>query len=292
MIAAAARPSSSGAFRGEVLKVSRQRSTWLMLLGAFVLLGVIVLASSSAGKLRADLRGDPSTFVDDMVQIYGTVFQVGSGIFLLLVGARLLGMEYSSGTIRVLYARGVGRLQLLVVKLLSMLVLGLLLLAGYVLLVAVIVATTVQAWSGGLAPLGQVSAAEWQNVARAIGFYTANIGVVILVAAAAAAIGRSLSFALAAALALFPVDNFGSLICALLARATQHPHPWNDINQWFLGPNLNYLLSLWETTKPRPAFAAPTAPVDLTHVVAVIAAWSLALAAIAVGRTLRPDVLE
>jgi len=286
------RPSIPGAFRAEVLKVSRQLSVWLMLLGGVVLLGIVVLASTTSGPFKDHLARDPSLFINDVVEIYGTMFQVGSGIVLLIVASRLLSMEYSGGTVRILYARGVGRVQLLLTKMAAVTVFGLLLLAGYLVVVGVIVATTVRAWSGSLTALGQVSTEEWQNVERALVFYVANIVVLVLVAAAAAALGRSLTFALPAALALFPADNFTSIICALVANATRHQHPWLDINQWFLGPNLNNLLSLWETTQPRPAFAIPEVKVDLTHTVLVIAAWSVAMGLSAVARTARPDVLE
>jgi len=285
-------PSLIGTFRGEALKVSRQLSIWLMILAAFGLLGVIVLATSTAGPFKDDLQHRPSAFLNDVVQIYGTVFQVGSGIVLLVVAARLLSMEYSSGTIRILYARGVGRLQLLLVKMAALLTFGLLLLIGYVVVVGVIVAVFAVAWTGGLSALGRVASAEWQDVERALVFYAANLGVLVLVAAAAAGLGRSLAFALPAALALFPADNFASLICSLVARVTQHQHPWLDLNQWFLGPNLNNVIPLWLSTHPRPAFAAPLVIVDLTHTVAVIAAWVIGLATIAVGRCILPDVLE
>jgi ABC-type transport system involved in multi-copper enzyme maturation permease subunit len=52
-------------------------------------------------------------FIHDCLQIYGTVFQIGSGIFLLIVSARLFAMEYAAGTVRIVYARGVSRLGLL-----------------------------------------------------------------------------------------------------------------------------------------------------------------------------------
>ncbi len=287
-----ARPSALGAFRGEALKLSRQLSVWLMILGAFVLLGIIVLASSTASSFKADLARDPSLFMNDAVQVYGTVFQVGSGIFLLIVSARLLAMEYSSGTIRIIYARGMGRLQLLLTKLAALTALGLLMLAGYLLVVGAIVVVTVRSWQGSLAPLGHISPAEWANVLRALVFCAANVLVLVTLAAAAAGLGRSLAFALPAALALFPADNFSTVICLLIARVTGHDHPWLDITQWLLGPNLNNLLPLWETTHPRAAFATPLVKVDLTQTVAVIAAWSVAFAVVAVVRAVRPDVLE
>lgn len=280
--------------RGEVLKLTRQLSLWLMLLGALGLLGVVSLGVTTAGsdRLKDLLAHNPSLFIDNMAELYETVFQLGSGIFLLIVSVRLFAMEYSSGTIRILYARGVGRLQLLLTKFAVLLVLGVLLLAGYLLLSSAIVALTVNAWSGSLTQLDRVSAAEWQNVRRAVEFAAANLVVLVLLAAAVAGLGRSLSFALPAALALFPADNFATVLLLLASRATGQSHPWLDINQWFLGPNLNVILSLWETTHPRPAFAVPLVTVSLTHAVWVVIAWSAGLAAIALYRTLRPDVLE
>jgi ABC-2 type transport system permease protein len=289
---AALRPRTTGIFRAEALKLRRQRSLWVMVAGAFVLLAVVVLASTTAPSFKDDLKSDPSRYVNDVVQVYGTVFQIGSGIFLLVVASRLLAMEYSAGTIRVLYARGAGRLQLLLTKMAALFVLGLVLLAGFLVVVAVIALLTVEAWSGSTAPLTQVSVTEWQNVARAVAFYVANLGILVLVAAAAAGLGRSLSFAIPAAMVLFPADNFLTVICNLVARVTGHPHPWTDITQWLLGPNLNYVLTVWETTRPRPAFAVPLVPVDLTHVTLVISGWAVLLAAIAVVRAVRPDVLE
>ena len=44
--------------------------------------------------------------------------------------------------------------------------------------------------------------------------------------------------------------------------------------------------------RSRPAFAAPLAPVDLNHALAVVGAFALVFAVIAVTRTIRPDVLE
>jgi hypothetical protein len=166
------------------------------------------------------------------------------------------------------------------------------LLAAYTVIVGGIVAVAVQTWSGGLSPLEHVSTEAWQNVLRTVAFNAGNIFLVVLLAAAAAALGRSLPFALAGSLALFPADNFLVVICSLIGRATGHSWPWNDVTQWLLGPNLNMVQNLWLTTRPRAAFASPLVQVDLTHVLVVIGAWVAGFAVIALVRTLRPDVLE
>lgn len=83
-----------------------------------------------------------------MPDLYGRVFQIGSGILLLLVGSRLIAMEYSSGTIHIAYARGVGRLQLLLGKLTLLVIIAIVLLAGYLVVVGGIVAALYASWTG------------------------------------------------------------------------------------------------------------------------------------------------
>ena len=118
------RPSFVGAVRGEALKISRQLSFWLMLAGAFVLLAIITLAISSASNIQDQLKSNPTAFAYGARDVFGTVYQIGSGIFLLIVGSRLFAMEYSSGTIRIIYARGTGRLRLLLAKMLTLAIIG------------------------------------------------------------------------------------------------------------------------------------------------------------------------
>ena len=289
----ALRPSFVGVVRGEALKLSRQLSLWLTLAGGAVLLAVIVLAITGATNLKESLIANPTAWAYNMLEVFGTVFQIGSGIFLLLFGSRLIGMEYSSGTIRVLYARGTGRLRLLLAKLFTLAVVGLALFAGYVLIVGAVLALMILTLSGSLDPVSSISNEFWGDLGRWAAVQGISMGMAILLAAAAAAVGRSLAFAIAAALAFYPADNFLNIIEILAIRATGHDQPWTAISQYQLGPNLNVVLNLIEPGHhSRPAFAAPLAPVDATHALAVIGAFAIGFAAIAILRTLRPDVLE
>ena len=293
MSAAAVRPRFFGAVRGEAIKVTRQLSFWLMLVGAFVLLGVIILAISSAQNVGDAMRTDPTGFLYTSLDIFGTTFQIGSGIFLLIIGSRLIGMEYSSGTVRILYARGAGRLRLLLAKMLALALIGVALLAGYALVVGGIMAALIAGYTGSLDPLQQVSNAFWQDLARWGLVQGMSMSMAILLAAAAAGLGRSLAFAMAGSLAFFPADNFLTIILALGARATGHIHPWYDISQYQLGGNLNVVLRLIEPSHhSRPAFAAPLLPVDATHALSVIGVYAVLFAALAIWRAIKPDVLE
>jgi ABC-type transport system involved in multi-copper enzyme maturation permease subunit len=279
--------------RGEALKVSRQLSFWLMLAGSVVLLAIITLAISSASNIQDQLKTNPTAFAYGARDVFGTVFQIGSGIFLLIVGSRLFAMEYSAGTIRIIYARGTGRLSLLLAKMFILAAIGVVLLAGYSVIAAGTLALLVNAWSGSIAPLQNLPSQFWQDLEMWALVQGMSMGVVILMAAAAAGIGRSLAFAMAASLAFFPVDNFTVILEALGSRITKQDHPWLNISQYQLGPNLNTVLNLIEPGHhARAAFATPLLPVDATHALLVIGIFALGFAVIAVVRTVRPDVLE
>jgi ABC-2 type transport system permease protein len=287
------RPSFVGAVRGEALKISRQLSFWLMLAGAFVLLAIITLAISSASNIQDQLKSNPTAFAYGARDVFGTVYQIGSGIFLLIVGSRLFAMEYSSGTIRIIYARGTGRLRLLLAKMLTLAFIGVILLVGYSVVAGATLALLVNAWAGSLAPLQHLPNEFWQDLETWALVQGMSMGIVILMAAAAAGIGRSLAFAMAASLAFFPVDNFSVILEALGSRITRQDHPWLTISQYQLGPNLNTVLGLIEPGHhARAAFASPLTPVDGIHALVVIGAFALAFAFIAVVRAVRPDVLE
>jgi ABC-2 type transport system permease protein len=287
------RPSFAGSVRGEALKLSRQLSFWLTLAGGVVLLAVIVLAISGATNLKESLQANPTAWAYNMLEVFGTVFQIGSAIVLLIFGARLIAMEYSFGTIRILYARGAGRLRLLLAKLFTLAVVGVALFVGYALIAGAILALMVLALNGSLEPISRISNEFWGDLGRWAAVQGMSMAMAILLAAAAAAIGRSLAFAIAAALAFYPADNFLTILELLAIRATGHEQPWTAISQYQLGPNLNVLLNLIEPGHhSRPAFAAPLAPVDATHALAVIGVFALGCIVVALARSLRPDVLE
>jgi ABC-2 type transport system permease protein len=293
MNAAARRPRFLGMVRGESLKVSRQLSFWLMLGGSFVLLAIITLAIASASNIQDQLKTDPTGWAYGARDVFGTIYQIGSGIFLLIVGSRLFAMEYSSGTIRIIYARGTGRLHLLLAKMLTLAIIGVALLVGYLVVAGGILALLVNAWTGSIAPLQHLPSQFWQDLGMWGVVQGMSMGIAILMAAAAAGIGRSLAFAMAASLAFFPVDTFSVILEALGSRITKQDHPWLDISRYQLGANLNIVLNLIEPGHhARAAFATPLLPVDATHALVVIGAFALGFAVIAVARTVRPDVLE
>jgi ABC-2 type transport system permease protein len=287
------KPSFFGAVRGEAIKVSRQLSFWLMLLGGLVILGITLVAIRTIGNLPETARTQPTFAIRQLMDVYGAIFQVGSGIVLLITGSRLIAMEYSSGTIRIAYARGVSRVRLLLAKMVLLALLGVGLLVGYLLVAGGIIVALYAGWTGGLAGLDTLDASLKQDFGYWLLVQGISMGMVIMLAAAAAGLGRSMAFAMAASLAFFPIDNFLVGIMALTARATGHDSPWTNITEYLLGPNLNVVLNVIEPDHAsRFAFAPPLNPVDGRHALLVIGAWAVLFVVVAFGRAVRPDVLE
>jgi len=285
-------PSFVGSVGSEALKLRRQGMVWAMLGLALFFFAMLTAALLQAGNVKAQLEQSPSTFLFNFYDIYGTIFDTGSGIFLLIVAARLVGMEYSAGTIRVLLGRGAGRLRLLLAKLTTLGLLGLALLAGFLLLVSAAIYGVVVAWEGSFSKVSSLPSTVWNDLGIVVLIMLTSMGVCILIGAAAATLGRSLAFGIGAALAFFPIDNFGTALLRVLNLLTGW-HFWQDVTAYLLGPNLNALPVLMEMDHAaHAAFATPLVTIDATHAWLVIAAWSLGLIVLTVGLTLRRDVLQ
>jgi len=281
-----------GAVRGEILKLSRQRALWVMLALAVLLFLIVAGALISGSQIRAQLHDHPLAWFYQLLNIFVSVFDAGAGIFLLIGSARLIAMEYSAGTIRVLLGRGTGRLQLLFAKLVALGLLGIALLLVYAVATAIVTYGMAVAWEGSATPITSLPSAAWHNVLVNIEIGLISIAINILIGTAAAVLGRSLAFGLGAAIGFFPADNLGTIVFGLLNRLTGQ-HYWNDITAYLLGPNLNVLQQLLQPDhSPATAFARPLVTVDSTHAVVVIGVWALALLAISVILTSRRDVLQ
>lgn len=285
-------PSFAGAVRGELLKLRRQRSMVGMLLAAVLLFAVVMAVQFSNDALQRTLHGHPRAFFDEQLGILLALFDTGSGIFLLLVSARLVGMEYDAGTIRVLLARGVGRVQLLLAKWLALALLGLLLLAGFMVLAAASLLIVVEVWEGSLTLIASLPAVAWHDLGLNLLVALISVGVCILLGSAASVVGRSLAFGIGAAMAFFPADNFGTVVMGLLGHLT-HQVFWLRVTEYLLGPNLNQLpVELQPDHRAPAAFATPLQPVDATHCLLVIGAYAAVFVVVSLLLTWRRDVLE
>jgi ABC-type transport system involved in multi-copper enzyme maturation permease subunit len=286
------RPTFAGAVRAELLKIRHQAMTWLLVAFMAVVAALAVGSFATSESARQLLAKSPSGFYFTYLSAIGATFTTLSGIFLLLLASRLVSMEYGSGTIRVVLARGTGRLQLLAAQYLALAVAGLLLLVAFTVLSAGALYLVVIAWQGSFDPITTLPSVAWRDTWMTALIALASMAVCILLGGAAAAVGRSVAFAVGVAMAFFPTDNFGTIVMSLLQRIT-HQDLWPRVTQWFLGPNLNQLPAAAQTDHAAGSvFVPPLVPVDATHAWAVVGVYALVFLAGAAVLTWRRDVLE
>jgi ABC-type transport system involved in multi-copper enzyme maturation permease subunit len=293
-----ARPSFFGLVRGEFFKIMRQWTTWILLV---LLVGVTVLPyliETVRPRLQADITSAPLTFFYDQLGIGLSVLRVFTGFFLLIITARLIGQEYQLGTIRVLLGRGVGRLQLLFAKLLTMAIMALILLVVGIALNYLLTLLLVVGVSGNLNAYSALTSQFWSDAGLFVLYILVNMGVSILLATAAAVLGRASVFGISAALAFFPLDNFGTVIMLLANRVTGSDF-WLNITAYFLGPNLNQMPVALTNNRAAtigfgPLYAGGThgIQVDGTHTLVVAAVYAAIFAATAILLTWKRDVKE
>lgn len=288
---AIARPSFAGAVGGEVLKLRRQGWIWAMLGVAVLLFAVLATAFLQAGASRSTPM-PPARYLSNVYDVAQAIFDTGAGIFLLIVSARLVGMEYSGGTIRVLLGRGAGRLRLHLAKLTALTMLGLVLLAGFLVLMAGTEYLAALRQYGSIQPFTSLPARAWNDAWLGVLIALASIVSAIVIGSTAALLGRSLAFGLAVALAFYPADNLVTYACLLLGQLT-HRHAFLDLTAYLLGPTLTSLPVVLERDRDAHAtFLTPQVPVGPTHAWLVVGAW---LAAMLIGGAIllrRRDVLE
>lgn len=285
------RLSFAGSVGAEARKVLGQRSTVAILgVGVLLFVGVMLLLTLSSNGSVA-VRQAPAAYFAEWQDILFTVFTMGAGIVLLLTTARLVGMEYSMGTIRILLARGTGRVQLLLAKLIVLALLGVVLLAVFTVASLIWTGAAVLHWTGSLTALTSLPASTLHDLGLGLVMSLISIGFAILIGGATATLGRSVAFGVGVAMVLFPADNFGTVILGLISRLT-HQQFWMDISAYLLGPNLNHLPTLWiSDRKVLSALTPPLMKVDLMHTLLTIGIWALGLLVLQLVLTWRRDVL-
>lgn len=295
----AAKPSFFGLVRGEFLKVMRQWTTWILLV---LLVGVTILPyiiETVRPHFLTDIQSTPLTVYYDQMGIGLSVLRVFTGFFLLIITARMIGQEYQLGTIRVLLSRGIGRLQLLFAKLLTLTIIALILLIVGILLNLLLNIILIAGIAGNLNSLSALTSQFWSDSGIYVLYVLLNMGVTILLATAMAVVGRASVFGIAAALAFFPLDNFGTIIMELAYRVT-HNDFWLSITAYFLGPNLNQMPTALTGNRASSIGLGPLYNpqgnqgilVDGTHTLVVAAVYAAIFVAVAIWLTWKRDVKE
>ncbi|MGH2485045.1 MAG: ABC transporter permease, partial [Ktedonobacterales bacterium] len=247
-----ARPTFVGLVRGELFKISKQRATWIL---AILLLGIICfpfLINFAIRDLKDQLAFDPLQALYRNMSENLLMLRIFSGTFLILVTARLIGMEYSGGTIRVLLSRGVGRLQLLSAKLTAVGIVALGVLVFGVAIQFLLSLLQLLLVAGNLDAMKAANSTYWSDARTYVLTIGFNMVVTILMATAVTVIGRSLAVGLSAGLAFFAVDNIGTIFLYLAFRITGSNF-WMLLSGDLLGPNLNAMPNQLLSSQADPA---------------------------------------
>ena len=268
---AASDPHASfrGLLRGELRKMGRMSVTraMLALYSLVIVAAQLILATSP----NTQLQTNPLDAYNNLMAGDLSIVRMLSGIFALILAAHVVGLEYQYGTIRILLARGVGRLQLLGAKSLALLVAGLALMLWGILIELVFAIGIVVA--DGVQPFNVFGGEYWTDLAFYLLCLLINLVVTLLLGLAASVLGRSLAFGLAVGIGWFAVDNFAVAPLSVLAQVT-HSDFWLNASGFLLGPLLNRLPD--EIAPPyHVVVQGPAGPTTVTQAVSGFGAQPL-----------------
>lgn len=295
--AAASQPSLhvsfTGIIRGEFLKIARL--FWLMLVLLTFVFTVGFLLGAGLKGLKTDLQHTPLHFLYYSLESNMVIFRIFSGIFFLVLTSFMIGREYQYGTIRILLARGVGRVQLLLAKMTLLFLIALALLVMFVLLTALFTCMQMLFLVGNLNGFNAITSAFWSNTWLDLLSVLISMGATILLAATMNDLGRSLTFGLSVSLVWFPIDNISALTLNILAQLTGNNF-WRRATTYLLGPLLNRLPGMLLPVEARSGFesfgAGPLFPVSASHALWVIAIYAFVFLGAALVPTWKRDVKE
>ncbi|MDQ6661212.1 MAG: ABC transporter permease, partial [Chloroflexota bacterium] len=265
--------------------------TWIM---AVLLAGIIALPyiiTLTVPNTKDNINKTPLLFLTNQSQGDLAVLRVFLGIYLIILMARVIGLEYQLGTIRVLLSRGVGRLQLLLAKLLTVGIIGLLLFIVGLVYNAILLTGLLAFTVGNLNAFNAITSTFWSDTWTYMLTVLLSMGVTILMATAVSVLGRSLAFGLSAAVIWFPIDNIGEIFLFLANRIT-HNDFWLNVTAYLLGPNLNVMPGSILSPQAFTIGAPPYVQVDGTHTVVVALVYAAIFAVVAFVLTWRRDVKE
>jgi ABC-2 type transport system permease protein len=305
--ASARRASFGGLIRGELRKMAHMRIAWTLfaLFTLFVVGSQVILVAAPDTKSQL-VSNTPGAF-SNLVSGDLSILRVFTGIVALVLAAHVIGLEYQQGTIRILLGRGVGRLQLLSVKV-TALALALLGVLGWGLLIELIFGWgLIAGLASDAAPWRQLGADFGISVRSYLLCVLISLGVTLLLGVAAAVVGRSLAFGLAVGLSWFAVDNLASIPLTLGYQFT-HSDLWLKASGFLLGPLLNrlpdYVAPPWHAVVQTATGSAtvatqfsgfgirPLVEVSGAQALVVIGSYAAIFALVAIILTWRRETLE
>jgi ABC-2 type transport system permease protein len=287
------RSSLAGLIWGDLLQLRRQRLIWLGV-GLAALVFIVVVEAWGAGEqsVRALYRARPEGWATTVLPGVEMLFQYASGLLMLLVSAWLMGASYGSGVLRLLLARGAGRLQVLLARLAVLVLFALLLLLIGAALTAIYFGSVALAAEGSLGGLLHLSGDFWRTLGLGAAAEVVSMLACAVLGMTAAVVGRSVAFGVGAALAFFPADSLYSQWAPLLDQLT-HLKLWGRITGYLLGPDLNALTQHMRVGPPsRVPVPVPAGGVSTAHAATVVAVWVVALLVLSAVLIRRRDVQQ
>ena len=287
----ASKPSFLGLVNSELFRIRKMWTIWAGLIVMLAIMCMPYVITSLTPSRGDELKAQPLHFLGDSIGTNLFVMRVFIGFFVILLTANVFGREYQLGTIRILLARGVGRLQLLFAKTLAVVTVALIAFVLCLLLNVIGQYAQMLILAGNTNGLSSITGDLWGALGVYLLTILASMGVTMLLTIAVTAIGRSLAFGLSISLMFFPVDNIGTLFMSIGYRLT-HNDFWKNITAYFLGPNLNIMPNALYPTKFENLGAAPLVPVDASHTIWVACIYAAIFAVIALVLTWKRDVRE
>lgn len=240
-------PSFVSMVRAELFKTSRQRAVWITagIVAVFFSLASLVYyfeikaVNDQLNNLPVQVAplsySVMTQFLNSNTGVRGFI-----GIFVAVATVFSIAQEYQQGTIRVILARGVGRLRLLGAKLAAVGIVSLGMLV-VLLVLALIVANLDVNWAlGNNAGSFTLPSYFWSDALGYVGAVIVSMFATLLLAALFAVLGRNMAFGLSFALAYFFVEGIVSGILQIIGVATSN-QVWGDIPKYFVGAAITNL---------------------------------------------------
>jgi ABC-type transport system involved in multi-copper enzyme maturation permease subunit len=289
---AALKPRFWGLVRGELFKITHQRMNWVMLPILYFLCSVRWLSLPlGRGDVKDQIVTQPYDVLHTLMAQNLGIFRVFVGFFLIILTARAIGLDYQQGTIRIILARGVGRLQLLFAKVLALVSVALAVTVGALLLNLLLAFAFIGGIAGNLDAFKVIDSTFWADTGSYLLTVFISMGVTVLLAVATTVLGRSLAVGLGVALVFFPADNIGSEILFLIYRLTGSDF-WLKVTAYLLGPNLNIMPGETVLNHVGVIGTTPDVAVDGGHTLLIALIYAVIFAAIALSLTRLRDVQE
>ncbi|MGH2507685.1 MAG: ABC transporter permease [Ktedonobacteraceae bacterium] len=287
------KPSFIGLVRGELFKINRQLTTWIMLIlfmGAIFLPYLIMFVESD---IKDVITAPGDGYVYGRVAAGLALLRIFGGFVVMILTARVIGQEYQLGTIRIVLARGIGRVQLLLAKLTAIGVWVIYLMVIGLALNALLAITQVSIVTGNLNALTSLSSTVWYNLGIYILTILVSLALTILMATAITVLFRSFAGGLSASIAWFPADNIIGVILIIAFALTQNDF-WRNISAYLLGPNLNVMAGRVANIQSRAwVFGeAPLVTVDGNHTLLIALGYAVIFMLAAIVLTWKRDVKE